>query len=80
MTLNECMRRKLTRIRKPNWQANAYLELHLGDDGFYGPWGRLFDQPTQNIIGVDSPQSVLLVGDDSEDWEEFKSGQCGEAL
>ena len=73
MTLNECLERKLTKIRKPQWQPNAYLELHLAHDGFYGPWGYLYDQPTQDAIGVESPQSVLIVLDISDDWEEFKS-------
>ena len=71
LTLDECMEMKLVKIRKLNWQPKAYLKLHLGGDGFYGPWGDLYDEPTQSIIGVESPQSVLLVGDDSDDWEEY---------
>lgn len=72
MTLREAANKGITKLRLPHWiSPHAYLEIDIAPDGYPRVWGRLYDGPTQKVIGAETPQNVPLVGDTSEDWEEY---------
>lgn len=72
MTLIECAKKGINKVKKAEW-ANpaAYMELSITNNKFLGPWGRLYDQPAQDALGIESPQSVLIICDESDDWISF---------
>jgi hypothetical protein len=57
------------RVRNPKWaNQHAYLRLSVllnSDDGMptrcLGPWAHLYDRPTQEVIGVETPQQILTL-------------------
>lgn len=74
MTLNEAREKGLVWVRKPQW-ANPQARVKLDKFGeYYGPWGHLYDEPTQTAIGVPIPQDFLVLGDTAEDWEPYEEG------
>jgi len=84
MTLSEAVRRGITKMRKGSWGfADAYLELTIVDISagkrYLGPWGKLYSPQEQQILGVECPQQVLIVGDGDADWEEFSQPLTQEA-
>lgn len=71
MTIAEAAKKKITKLRMPNWHDRAYLEITLvGEDG-YGCWGKLVD-PAGEPMGL-GEQQVLLIGEISQvdTYEEF---------
>jgi hypothetical protein len=82
MTIPECTKKKLIRIRLKEWNEQAYLELHLTDAGFYGPWAKLVDPPGQKSSGVEVGSQAFLFANmpgaqgmaevwTNPNWEEF---------
>ena len=72
-------------MRKGSWGfADAYLELTIVDisDGkrYLGPWGKLYSPQEQQILGVECPQQVLIVGDGDADWDEIEKEAGDEAV
>jgi hypothetical protein len=72
MTLTEAAKRGIARLRRPHWSfQNAYVRQDL-IDGMVGPWLHLFSPDEQRIIGVDTPQTILRLGEiDTDDFEEY---------
>lgn len=72
MTLNEAVKRGISRLRIAKWRnPHAYMKIDLIGNT-RGPWGRLYDRKTQEIIEEPTPQSWFLLGEDSDEWEEYK--------
>jgi hypothetical protein len=50
------------RFREPIWASPAcYMRLYVTEHGI-GPWGHLFDRPTQQAIGEPTPQVFPTFG------------------
>ncbi len=43
MTMQEALTARIARVRLPQWEASAYVELTLLPDGAHGPWARCHD-------------------------------------
>lgn len=75
MTLNEATVRGIARLRQPRWGfKNAYVRLDLikhGDSWLHGPWLHYYSPDEQKVIGVETPQTVLCIGDTTSDYEEY---------
>lgn len=65
MTLQEAMALGIRRVRKAEWNAYAYLRVSGS------LWAHLFDRPAQEVLGVEIPQPLLVIGDDADDWEAY---------
>lgn len=67
MTINDAGMLGVKRIRLPDWNYLAYLELYIVPGGFYGPWARLHDAgvPPDGIS-----IAVCQLGDD-DSWEPY---------
>jgi len=73
MILIELASKKINKVKKAIWaNPNAYLKLDIIDNKL-GPWGHLYDQPIQDNVGIDSPQNVLIIGDNENDWIPFNN-------
>jgi hypothetical protein len=73
MTIDEAVKKGINKIKKSNWvNKNDYLLLDIVD-GVYGPWGHLYSSNNE-LIGNEDPVNILLLNDNSNDWEEFKKG------
>lgn len=53
MTIDQAAKAGISRLRLPAWNPDAWLEIHLVDGGFYGPWAKLHD------VGVE-PDGLLI--------------------
>jgi len=63
MSIQEAHKEMKTKLRKPQWNPTAYLELRI--QGFYlAPWATLHD--------LGETQPVMILGDTSKDWEPFE--------
>ncbi len=72
MTITDAIRSGIKRIRRPNWaNPNAYVCLTLLPDGMAGPWSYLFDRPCQEAINCPTPQELMILGDTTDDYEEY---------
>jgi len=72
MTIDECAKQGIDKVRKSQWSnPDAYLQLHISSEGFHGPWGYLYDEISQRVIGEPTPQTILLIGDTQDDWVPF---------
>ena len=79
MTLIEASQKGIDKVRKAIWaNPEAYMKIDIVD-GKLGPWGHLYDQPTQDALGVESPQNTLIIGDRQDDWIKFTPQQVIEA-
>ena len=68
MTLAECVEQGIDKVRKEIWaHKDAYVKIDIIGNKM-GPWGHLYEQPTQDIIGVESPQTFLIIDDKDDDW------------
>lgn len=72
MTLNEAAKNGINRVRRSMWaNPKAYARIDLVSGGM-GPWLHLYDRSSQEVIGEPTPQTVLNIGDASDDYEEYK--------
>lgn len=63
MTIQEAHMQMISKLRKPEWNSTAYLELRI--QGFYlAPWATLHD--------LDNTQSIMILTDTSKDWEPYE--------
>lgn len=71
MTIAQLSKAGISRFRLPQWASpNCYARIDLVDGGC-GPWFHLYDRPTQEAIGADTPQSVMGIGDTTDDYEPY---------
>lgn len=71
MTLAEAATKGILRVRQNHWaNPSAYLKIDVFD-GLLGPWGHLYDRPTQEAIGAATPQTFPLFGESSSEWVEW---------
>lgn len=70
MTIAELAADGVERIRLPHWaDDDDYLRIYIHAGG-YGLIGDLYS-PVQVLLGYDRPQSIMLVGENSDEWEAF---------
>lgn len=71
MTLDEAVRQKTTRVRKPYWaNAVAYLKIETFQ-GRPSGIGHLFERPTQEALGMKTPTALFVFEDSADDWEPY---------
>lgn len=70
MTLAVAAQNGLLRIRRPGWDLQTYLRIHLYGKRF-APFGDLWDRNIQNVLGFSTPQRVFLIGDGTDDYEPY---------
>ncbi len=68
MTLKECAERGITRVTLikdglPIWNKYSFGDLHVYDDGTFGPWMKIYDPCGQGTLGnhIWKPITVLTV-------------------
>lgn len=62
MTIQEALQQRIPRVRQPRWaNPDAYLRLPLFANGTYGPWAELYDDRTQEAIGIPPGSQKLCV-------------------
>lgn len=75
MTISEAVAQGIYRIRRPNWTSPAaYLRLSVVEMfgvKVLGPAFRFYDRPTQQAIGVETPQVFPWTGDKANDWKAY---------
>lgn len=64
MTLKQLFVNGKTVVRKPEWNKHAYMKISGTPDGLLHPWAELFDIN-------DFHNTLLIVGETSNDWEEY---------
>lgn len=75
MTLTDAFHKNISRVRKTVWiNPYAYLRQDIlkhesANERFCGPWCHLFDRKTQELIGEPTPQSILAMYCEADDWE-----------
>jgi len=72
MTIKEALAKGIKKVRLPQWDNGAYLELPILEGGKYGPWAKLYDQSVS--FGITKPMSIFilhLTKDEATDWEEY---------
>jgi hypothetical protein len=52
MTIKQAIDTRIPRVRKPIWNAKAYMRLPLLRGGTHGPWAELYDEPGQLACDV----------------------------
>ena len=70
MTLHEAVSLNIRRIRRPVWDENSYIKLHVVD-GMMGPWAQLYDRKIQEPMGTPTPQQTFAIGDTTDDYVEY---------
>lgn len=72
MTLAALVRQGCAAVRKPDWfrDSRLCLTLYRDADGQWcrGVWADLYS-PEQAVLGLPTPQHVLLIQDEDDDWE-----------
>jgi len=43
VTIREALTRGIRRVRLSHWESNAYIELPILPEGYYGPWATIHD-------------------------------------
>ena len=76
MTLSQAVEAGHRRVRLPHWaHPEDYLLLdilvHFDGRVVLGPWARLYSPVQQVIAGMDRPQALLVIADQSADWEPY---------
>lgn len=81
MKIIDLLRSGHSRIRRKVWaDPHAYLRfnLYLGtqEQCVMGPWARLYERGTQQLLGFPTPQEQLVAGmnltkDSTDDWEAY---------
>jgi hypothetical protein len=70
MTLSECVAKRLTKVRLPQWSKGAYLEFYVKDE-LYGPWATLVDPICEAVLKIEPEDRSkhLWMVDTSTEWE-----------
>lgn len=69
MTLSDAANAGQPRLRRPCWSSStAYIRLDLLPGGMRGPWLHLFDRHCQEAIGEPTPQTILGLDDETDDY------------
>lgn len=72
MTLSEATQQGITRLRRPMWaNKNAYLKIQILD-GLRGPWAELWSRDEQLLIEAPTPQRIIAIGDQTDDYVEYR--------
>lgn len=62
MTSAEALDQRIPRIRISIWNKEAYLRLPLLPDDMKGPWAELYDERSQQSLGIrPGSQRILIV-------------------
>lgn len=67
MTIKEAMKKGLTKLKLPEWNSSAYVELTKLEAGKYGPWVTLYDSGTKT--------QMLWAHIEGEGYENFETSQ-----
>ncbi len=68
MTIDQLFEKGIIRIRKPNWNPEAFLMLNVVEDGkYYSPWGELHD-PVCFRAGICPEVQKMLLSSGDDDW------------
>lgn len=71
MTLTEATQQGIARLRRPMWaHENAYLKLQIRN-GLRGPWAELWSRDEQQLIEAPTPQRIMMIGDQTDDYVEY---------
>lgn len=69
MKLAELVKQGINKVRLPFWDKDAYLQLHITNNGKCGPWAKIYDPHGQKALGVPiGSQKVLIL--QPEYWED----------
>jgi hypothetical protein len=62
MTISQAIECGIRRVYSPIWcEKNAYVLLpKKNEKGTHGPWGKLYSEETQILLGFECPQEFLL--------------------
>ena len=74
MTLNECIKKKIVRVRLNVWaDPNTYLKIPIYKNGKTGPWYKLYERGTQEICDMPTPIGILSYqfSLDKDEYEEY---------
>lgn len=72
MKIVDAAKKGISRLRRPMWvNLESYVKVDIFSGGRIGPWLHLYDRPIQEMLNDPTPQPILSVGDDTEDWEEY---------
>lgn len=76
MTLAEAVAAGISRWRMPNWHyPNAYVRIDIIEkpdrSRTRGPWAHLFSPDEQKAIGVETPQSYIIMEGGIDDMEPY---------
>ena len=66
--INDLAKQGISKIRKPEWNELAYLEIEILENGLVGPWAKLYDPAGS---GIPVPIELLVVLVWSEDYEPY---------
>lgn len=64
--INELAKQGISKIRKPEWNELAYLEIDILENGLVGAWAKLYDFAGS---GSNEPINLPVVLVWSEDYE-----------
>ena len=80
MKISELVKQGVERIRLPEWETGGicYLKLHFEDPETIGPWGYLYEPELQAAIGVETPQTIFLIGMVEERFAPYEGELCEE--
>ena len=71
ISLNEALAQGIDKIRMPQWRAKGdYIQLHITEDGHFGPWAYLHSAYT--VEGVENPYPMIITslgGLNDKSWE-----------
>lgn len=61
LTIRQCMDKGIRRVYDPNWlEKNCYLKLPLKIGDKYPPWIEFYNEKTQSMMGIETPQKFLF--------------------
>lgn len=66
MNINQAVKKHISRLRLPEWNSKAYIELNITKEGYMTSWVKLFD------VGLEEPIILLFIDIDDENYEEYK--------
>ena len=71
MNLQQAVVKGIVRLRRPEWAAGVYVKIDLCDDSM-GPWVHLYDRCSQQAIGTKTPEDVIWLSCNEDDYEEYE--------
>ena len=76
MTIKEALAKGIKKVRLPQWNNKAYLELPVLGGGKYGLWAELHDPFSCFALGKsDEPTYILIMQilqqDESTEWRKY---------